>query len=330
MSRRGFAFALVVLLGIFVLWILVPYLSGLFGAAILYVALVPVHRRLITRISPSLSALILTISALFLILGPGAWILTLIISETPSVIQRALDSNLIGRLQSLHIGNIALGAQVAQAANAVLSWTSSSVLSAFGQVAQATLNLVIALLGLYFLLISAKDLWNWGRKLLPFSDENVELLHDRFFSVTQAMVLGTALTSLLQGTVIGIGFAMVGLPYPIFWGVVTGFASILPILGSALVWLPGVLVLLAQGRYGAAIILAVIGGAVASNLDNVVRPLVYKRVSNLHPMTTLLGAFAGVSFFGLIGVLLGPLAITFFFELVAIYREEFGARVRQS
>jgi predicted PurR-regulated permease PerM len=77
-------------------------------------------------------------------------------------------------------------------------------------------------------------------------------------------------------------------------------------------------------RYGAAIGLALVGGVVASNLDNLVRMVIFKRVSDIHPMVTLVGAFAGVKYMGLIGVLLGPLAITYFFELLRVYQDEHG------
>ena len=101
-------------------------------------------------------------------------------------------------------------------------------------------------------------------------------------------------------------------------------------LGTALVWGPAVLVLLVQNRYGAAVIMLVIGAGIASNIDNLIRPLVYRRVSNIHPMITLVGAFAGVKYFGLLGVLLGPLAIAYLFELLRFYREEYGSGVDAS
>jgi predicted PurR-regulated permease PerM len=123
---------------------------------------------------------------------------------------------------------------------------------------------------------------------------------------------------------IGVGFWVVSLSNPLFWGTVTAFASILPVLGSALVWLPAVFVIVMQGRYGAAITMLVIGGVIASNIDNLIRPFVYRRVSNIHPLITLVGAFAGVKYFGLLGLLLGPLAIAYLFELLRFYREEYG------
>jgi predicted PurR-regulated permease PerM len=111
---------------------------------------------------------------------------------------------------------------------------------------------------------------------------------------------------------------------PWFWGVVTAIVSVLPVFGSALVWLPGSVALAVQGRYEAALTLGAIGAVVASNIDNVMRPMVNRRVSNLHPMVTLVGAFAGVGVLGLPGILLGPLAITYFFELASLYRREYG------
>jgi predicted PurR-regulated permease PerM len=91
------------------------------------------------------------------------------------------------------------------------------------------------------------------------------------------------------------------------------------------VWLPGVFALVIDGRYGAAAALAAVGAIIASNIDNVVRPMVYRRHSGVHPMATLLGAFAGVELLGLVGLLLGPLAISYVFELLRLYEEEYGA-----
>jgi predicted PurR-regulated permease PerM len=102
------------------------------------------------------------------------------------------------------------------------------------------------------------------------------------------------------------------------------FVSILPVLGTGLVWMPAVLVLFFQQRYGAMAVMLVVGWLLASNVDNLIRPMVYRRVSNIHPMVTLVGAFAGIKYFGLPGLLLGPLAIAYFFELLRFYRLEYG------
>jgi predicted PurR-regulated permease PerM len=99
------------------------------------------------------------------------------------------------------------------------------------------------------------------------------------------------------------------------------------VLGSALVWVPGTIVLLSEQRYAAAAILGVIGFVVASNIDNLVRPIVFRRVSHVHPLISIVGAFAGMRYFGLLGVLLGPLALVYFLELVHAYSLEHGGHV---
>src|SRR5262249_27241304 len=194
---------------------------------------------------------------------------------------------------------------------------SSQLVSFVGSATSAALNLVIAFFGLYYLLRSGEDTWPLIRRYIPFSTQTADALRDRFFSVTEATLLGTAAVAVIQGSLVGFGFWIVGLSNALFWGTVTAFASILPILGAALVWLPAVLVLLAQGRYGGAIGLLVICGGIASTMDNLIRPVIYKRVSNIHPMITLVGAIAGVRYFGLLWVLLWPLAIAGLFELLS-------------
>ena len=120
---------------------------------------------------------------------------------------------------------------------------------------------------------------------------------------------------------VGVGFAIVGLHPPVLWGFITACVSILPLFGSALVWLPGVAVLLLDHRPGAALFLALLGGGLASNIDNIARLIVYRRVSGIHPMITLVGAFAGLRLFGVVGVFIGPLVLSYFFELLAVYEE---------
>ncbi len=312
------ALAAVVLMAIF------PYITGLLGAGVLYVLCAPLQRRLATMLPRRLSAAVLTLAALIAIALPGAWLVAVIVSEAPGAFQRVQASGVFQRLLEMQIGNLNVGHRLVEAADSLVSWISRQTVSAFGRLTQGTLNLVIALFGLYYLLLSAHEAWAWIRDQLPFSHASADTLRDRFFSITQAMLVGTLVTALLQGSIVGIAFQVVGLPNALFWGVVTGFASVLPVLGSALVWLPGVGVLFFGGRYGAALALALVGLVIASNVDNVIRPIVYRRVSNLHPMTTLVGAFAGVRLFGLIGVLLGPLLISYLFELSRIYRAEYG------
>jgi predicted PurR-regulated permease PerM len=201
---------------------------------------------------------------------------------------------------------------------------SARALSLFGGITRATLNLLLALLGLYYLLRSEGALWARVRPIIPFSRHGADALGQRFVRVTEATLLGILVTAVAQGLVVGFAFVAVGLPNALVWGVVTAMVSILPVLGSALVWGPGVIVLAANSRYGAALALLLTGVIVASNIDNVLLPVVYRHVSGLHPMATLIGAFSGIELLGLPGLLLGPLAIAYALELIRLYEEEYG------
>ena len=323
MIRRTIGAGWVIIgLGLLILLGLLPFVVGLLGAGVLYVVCVPGHRRLAPKIGVRWAAAVMLIAALLLILLPGAVLVAVAMQQGASIVTGIPQSALFERLVQLRIGGVEVGAHVEAASGTLLTWLSQQALQLFGSITRTVLNIVIAFFGLYYLLVARPGTWQTVRSYLPFSPENSDLLLARFHSVTEAALLGIALTALVQGSMIGLGFYLVGLPNALFWGMITGIVSVLPVLGSAIVWLPGVVALLLQERYGAAVTLGVIGGVGASNIDNIVRLVVFKRVSNIHPMVTLVGAFAGIRYMGLIGVLFGPLAITYFFELLHVYRAE--------
>lgn len=299
--------------------LLLPYIAGLLGAGVLYVVAQPIlqhlERRRVRR-----AAAVFTVVALFVILVvPAVWILMEALGQVPDAIRSFGSSPLVRRLMSLRIGSIDIGPQLELAASEALRWGSRQTIGALSSVLTATINLVIALFGTYYLLMSGDQLWDRTRAILPFSSTTSEDLRVRFHRVTEAMLLGVVLTAVTQGTLVGGALAVVGLSHALFWGAVTACASILPMLGSALVWLPAALFLAAQQRYGSAIGLFAFGILIVSNIDNALRLVVYRRVSQIHPMVTLVGAFAGVKAFGLAGLVLGPLVLSYAVELARMH-----------
>jgi len=325
-SRRDRAQLLLAALGLAIAVALFPLLTGLLGALVLYVGVAPAHRGLSRYLPQRVAAVLLVVATTVLIIVPIVWLVAVAIDGTPDTLRRLRDSPDLARIAAIRVGGMDIGTRLIDAGGDILSWVSGQAMRALGGAVRATLNAVVALFGLYFLLCAPSGSWRRVTAYLPFSARGADLLADRFRLATEATLLGTALTAVLQGTVVALGFAATGLGDPWFWGVVTALVSVLPVFGSALVWFPGAVALAVQGRYGAGAALAGLGALVASNIDNVMRPLVNRRVSNLHPMTTLVGAFAGVGVLGLPGILLGPLAITYFFELAALYRSEYGMR----
>jgi predicted PurR-regulated permease PerM len=280
------------------------------------------HERLAARLGRRAASALSTTAAVILVLIPGILLVALLLAEAPAALRAVTQSRGLQELAAFRVAGIDIGAYADTVVNSVVSWVSGRAVIVIGSVTMATVNLVIAIFGLYYLLISDGATWRQARRLLPFSPETVDLLADRFRTTTESMIIGIVLTAVAQGTVVGLAFALVGLPSAAFWGFMTACVSILPILGSALVWLPGTAVLAADHRYGAAVGLFVTGLIVASQIDNVILLFVYRRVSRIHPMVTLVGAFAGIRLFGLVGLLLGPLAISYLMELLTAYSSE--------
>jgi predicted PurR-regulated permease PerM len=306
-----------------VAWASLPFLPGLMGAVVLAVLVAPPYRRVAPRLGVRRSAFILTIGAALLLVAPAALVITSVIQQAPLALKHAVESDVFARLGALQIGPLDVGAQLEEAGRGLIAWISTRTVMIAGSLTRALLNLLLAVVGLYYLLPSGPALWRRVRAFIPFSVEGTDRLAEQFTSITEAALLGIIVTAITQGVTVGLAFLLVGLPNALLWGAVTGLVSVLPILGSAIVWVPGVVVLASSGRPIAALVLALIGLVIASNVDNVIRPVIYRRVSGLHPMAGLLGAFAGMELFGLLGLVLGPLAIEYCLELVRLYEAEY-------
>jgi hypothetical protein len=163
---------------------------------------------------------------------------------------------------------------------------------------------LFCLVGLYYLLVRPGDAWHAVAPLIPFSPERTEALRSRFEAVTWSTVVGTGLNAVVQGLLVGGAFALAGVPNAAFWGSVTAVLSVLPLVGSGLVWGPGAASLFITGHVAAGIAIAIWGFVVVANVDNFLRPMVYRRYASMHPMATLVGAVIGVEYFGMVGLVL--------------------------
>jgi predicted PurR-regulated permease PerM len=316
---------LILVLGVALLLALTPFATGVVGIPVLYVVFEPIHGWLTrrARAHPRVAAALAVLIALFLIVVPGVSLAGLIVNQAQQIASGVVASPMLERIAQFHIRGVAIGPQLAGLGGKLVSFIGSSAFGLIGTATRLALNLTIALFGLYYLLLRPGETWEQVRPYIPFSAENTEVLRQRFRNVTVSTVIGTGLVAIIQGTMVGLGFWASGLSNALFWGVVTVVFSILPVVGSGLVWGPGAIALAVGGRWGWAIALAVWGAVIVGNVDFVVRPIIFRRWANIHPLVTLLGALAGVPYFGLLGLLIGPLALSYFFELIRMYREEY-------
>lgn len=322
-TKQQRAALLIIGLGLGLLWALWPFASGLIGAPVLYVVFEPIYRQLTRWLRPGLAAGIVILLGIVLVLGPGVSFIGLLAAEAQDMASGVIHSPLLDRVRGLHIGPYDVGAQLEALGSRVVSWLSSAALALVGTATRLGIQLTIAFFGLYYLLLAPQGSWQAVGPFIPFSRQNAALLRERFRDVTISTLIGTGLTAAVQGLLVGVAFEVVGLPNALFWGVVTVVFAILPVVGSGLVWGPGAVILGLGGHYASAIGLALWGVIVVGNIDNIIRPYVFRRWAKIHPFITIIGAFAGIRFFGLLGLLIGPLAISYFFELIRMYRAEY-------
>ena len=321
-SNHQRAALLVLLLGVALVIALTPYATGLLGIPVLYAVFAPVHVWLGMRVRSQLAASLVVALALFLIVVPGVSFAGLIVSQAQEIATGVIRNPLLGRLRELRLGGIDLGPRLADLGTTVVAWIGSSAFGLVGTATRLALNLTISLFGLFYLLLQPHATWEAVSPYIPFSAKNTEKLRQRFRDVTTSTIIGTGLTAAAQGAILGLAFWIVGLPNALFWGVVTMVFGILPIVGSGLVWVPAAIALLIGNRPGPAALITLVGLFVG-NVDYILRPMVFRRWANIHPLVTLVGALAGVPYFGILGLLIGPLALSYFFELVKMYREEY-------
>jgi predicted PurR-regulated permease PerM len=163
------------------------------------------------------------------------------------------------------------------------------------------------------------------RLLIPLDEARKDRLFSRLSDVTRAIVYGTTLTALLQGLLLGIGFAIAGLPSPVVFGVLAALLSMLPVGGAAFVWVPAVGWLFYDGRWGFAIFM-IIWGLMLAGLDNVLRPLLISGRARISALAVFVGVLGGIPAFGAIGIIAGPIVLSLVLALIE-FAEEGRSRV---
>jgi predicted PurR-regulated permease PerM len=197
----------------------------------------------------------------------------------------------------------------------LVSSGSTFVMGALGTVASFVLMLFV----LFFVLRDGPAVAQQVVRMLPIEDRRRARLWQHLADVTRAVFLGIGLTALVQGILVGVGFRIAGLPSPLVFGVVATLVALIPMVGSALVWVPGVLFLAARGEHGHAIFLAVWGAVVVGMVDNFLRPMLISGRADVPTLAVFVGVMGGLAAFGFIGLFLGPIVLGL---LVALFRYE--------
>jgi len=175
---------------------------------------------------------------------------------------------------------------------------------------------------LYFMLLKSQEMEESVHKLLPYSDKEAKILKNELESHIFSNVLVTPLLALIQGICACILFWSCGLQEPFFWGIICGVFSFIPFVGSSLIWIPAGVFMISQNNTISGVVILTFGFLIIANVDNVFRFVLQKRFANIHPIVTVLGVIIGLQWFGLTGIIFGPVLISFFMILLKSYRND--------
>jgi predicted PurR-regulated permease PerM len=335
--RRCFAIGTVLVLGWLLLQFLEPFFAPLGWAAILAFLLYPLHTRLTKRLNgrEGYSAGILTALTPFLIIAPLAGFGAIFAQQVAHLIDFLRDRRIstypevLEKLESYPIVGRALAwmrTEVSVTAEQIQEWLVSGAQSLLKSVASAggsfALGVVGTLVGfflmmflLFFLLRDGRAMLAHLMRLVPLEESRREKLQSFLADVSRAVIFGHALTAIIQGTLVGIGFAIAGLPSPVVFAVLAGIAAFIPAAGTGLVLVPAVLFLAFSGRWGAAVFLGAWSIGVGFS-DNFLRPYLTRQRAEVATLTVFVGVIGGVSAFGFIGSLIGPVVLALIVALL--------------
>ncbi|HZM92597.1 MAG TPA: AI-2E family transporter [Vicinamibacterales bacterium] len=326
-----FFYGVVLLLGYLFLQILAPFFASLGWAVVLAIFVYPWHAKLSRRYGNARAAALSTLIVSLFIVGPGLVLLTWFAQESQAAVLAVDRDVFAGQVALLERAWDVLRGSIPGAQAVDLRTLIDDVISRIGgfvaarvgglvaDIAVLLFRLFVTLFALFFFLRDADTIMYEVRRSLPFED----LRRERMIRQTRDLVYASIAVGLviasLQGLAGGLVFAALGLTAPVFWGVMMGFLALLPFVGTWVVWLPAAIWLLATEQFVKGIVLVVVGVAVVGSIDNIVRPAILSGRAQMNGLLMFISLLGGISAFGLLGLVLGPLITAIVIALFEAY-----------
>jgi predicted PurR-regulated permease PerM len=327
---------LVILISALFLTMIRQFLMAIFMAGLFSAMVMPVHRRLTKKMGDreTLASVLTILAIIVLVLTPFTVLITLVVAQAIHVGQSVTPwvqsfinepTTLTAYLEKLPYYQEILPYRdvIVKKAGELVGTVSTFLIDSLSSFTKLTIDAifssVIMLYVMFYFLTMGDLLLQKILFFLPLDDLNEQRLLNRFTSVARATIKGSLIIGIMQGTICGIAFAIAGIDGPVFWGSLMAVMSIIPALGTAIVWFPALIVLALAGNYTGVIVLALLCGAIAGNLDNIVRPRLVGKDTEMHDLFVLFGTLGGLSMFGLLGIIIGPIVTALFITIWEIY-----------
>lgn len=327
--RQVLLLGIIIMLGIMLITELYIFLPGLLGGVTLYILTRKLYNRLtiIRKWRKGLTALLFILASLVVIAIPVYFSVLLISPKISSLVNNQQEV-----VQGLEAFSKKIerytGQKLFSAANAqsIAKNISAYIPSFLNSTANVITNLIMMFFLLYYLLCSGREIEKYLDHIIPLKPENVEKLANETDLMIRANAIGIPVICFVQGVFAAIGYLIFGIKDWGIWGFVTGVFAFFPLVGTMIVWVPLVIYLYSVNQNLTATGLTIYSIVVTGNVDYITRLGLLKRIGNVHPMVTVLGVIVGLKLFGFMGLIFGPLLISYFIILVKIYMNEFASK----
>ncbi|MFV0435868.1 MAG: AI-2E family transporter [Desulfopila sp.] len=333
--------ALVLLISAVFLTMIQQFLMPLFMAGLFSAMTIPAHRWLAKRLGDrqNLASILMILGIVVLVLVPLTMLIGVVVGQAINVgqsvtpwVQKFINEptiitvylNKVPFFQEILPYREMIIQKAGELVGLLSSFLIDSLSSATKITVSALFSSVIMLYAMFYFFTMGEELLERILYYLPLTDKDEGMLLHRFTSVTRATIKGSIIIGIMQGTICGLAFYFAGIDGPVFWGSVMVVTSIIPAFGTAIVWGPALLILLLGKDYGGAVVLALLCGGVAGNLDNLVRPRLVGKDTEMHDLFVLFGTLGGITMFGLLGIIIGPIIAALFITIWEIYGQVFS------
>jgi predicted PurR-regulated permease PerM len=332
---------------LYLCWLMLqPFVEVVLWAVVLVIVFFPIHRRIMARVgSPGWSALLSCLLVIFVILVPLTLLTFAVVNELTDF-ARALQPKQDGTggaadaaaglfdPNSPYLGPVVrwvgqyvdiskLGSQefIAERLKGVSGAIASRTLGFVGGAVGFIVEVFFVIFTMYYLFRDGERLRAAAYDMMPLSGPQAREILDRTGEVIGASVYGVLVIAVIQGVLGGLAFWVLGLPSPLLWGVVMIFLSMIPMLGSFIVWVPAAIYLALTGHWAKAVMLAVWGALVIGSVDNFLRPKLVGERTRLHELLVFFSVLGGLQVFGVLGIVLGPVIVAITIALLDILRQ---------
>ena len=311
-----------------------PFLSALAWAAILVTFFYPMHQRLAKRLASNRASAISTLAVTVLLIAPAIFLTTMFVRQAVSI-SRGVQHSLIEQHAPAiaaawswiahHVPGMDPNANIFETLEQGIEKQAGFLAERLGtilkNIAAFLFDLFVMIFAMFYFFRDAGKILGAVRSILPFDAKHQEAMIIQVQELISASVITSLLIAAIQGALGGLGFAIVGLPAPIFWGVVMAFFSLVPVVGSGLIFVPASLYLGFTGHWWRAFLLLAICAGVSTALDNVLRPLLLGGRTELSGLVIFISVVGGVNLFGMLGLVLGPILVAMAAGVLGVYRE---------